>query len=177
MLCKKRGYFFILDAMLGLFIIIIGVFVISSYYVEVKELTQVSLLADDFLNFLSITKIRDFNNPYTGLGGILWNNKTITNQDNSLLQQIGELYSLNNLNIAEKIIENVSVGIIPPQFRYELLVDEVLIYPLSPAQEHLTSKSNTKLLLTSKMITFGIINKTTSNIWGPYKVEIFLWET
>lgn len=176
MLLKKRGYFFIIDAILGLFIIVIGVFLITSSYVTVPQPAQVGLLSDDLLNFLSNTKINNLNNEYAGIGGELWNQGKITDVDNSLLQQIGEFYAANNLDIADKFIQNVSYGIVPPQFNYEVVIDNVIVYPMVQTQEHVNSKSKTELLLTSKKLTFGIINKTTSNVWGPYKAEVFVWQ-
>ena len=176
MLIKKRGFFFVLDAMLGLFILIIGVFLITSSYVNVPQPSQVGLISDDLLNFLAKTRIKELNNPYAGIGGELWNSGIITDPDNSLLQQIGEFYAGNQLDIAEKFIQNVSKDIIPVQFRYEVWTDGKILYPRFPPEEHTKSKSNTKIMLTSKKITFGIINKTTSDLWGPYKAEVFVWE-
>lgn len=173
---KKRGYFFILDAMLALTILVIGVFLVTSSYVRVPQPAQVSLLSDDLLNFLSHTKIKDLNNPYAGIGGALWSQGDITDADNSLLQQTGEFYAANKPDIAEKFIQNVSAGIIPPQFSYEVWIDDSLLYPKTPLAEHIKSRNSTGLLLTSKKLTFGILNKTTSNIWGPYKAEVFVWE-
>src|SRR3989338_1630200 len=176
MLIKKRGYFFILDAVLGLSVLVIGVFLITSSYVNVPQPAQVGLLSDDLLDFLSNNKIKDLNNPYAGIGGELWNQGIITDADNSLLQQIGEFYAANNFDTAEKFIQNVSKGIVPEQFRYEVWLNGTLLYPKTPSAEHIKSKSGTGLLLTSKKLTFGIINRTTSDLWGPYKAEVFLWE-
>ena len=176
MMIKKRGYFFILDAVLGLSILVIGVILITSSYVKVPQPTQVGLLSDDLLNFLSNTKVKELNNPYAGIGGQLWNQGVITDADNSLLQQIAEFYAANNLDIAEKFIQNVSIGIVPQQFRYEVWIDGTILYPKTPALEHIKSRNSTELLLTSKKLTFGILNETTGNIWGPYKAEVFVWE-
>lgn len=176
MLLKKRGYFFVLDAMLALSILVIGVFLVTSSYVKVPQPTQVVLLSDDLLTFLSNTKIKDLNNPYAGIGSELWNKGSITDADNSLLQQTGEFYATNNLDTAEKFIQNVSKGIVPPQFSYEVWMDGVILYPKTPTAEHIKSRNGTELLTTSKKLTFGIINKTTGNVWGPYKAEVFLWE-
>ncbi len=173
---KKRGYFFVLDAVMGLMVLVIGVFLITSSYIDVPQPVQVELLSDDLLNFLSNTKIKDLNNPYTGIGGELWKQGEITEAENSLLQQIGEFYATNKPDTAEKFIQNVSKEIIPSQFRYEVWMDDAILYPKTPSAEHIKSKESTELLLTSKKITFGVINKTTSNLWGPYKSEVFLWE-
>ncbi len=176
MLQKKRGYFFALDAVLALFVLIIGVFLVASFYIEAPQPAQVSLLSDDLMNFLSETKIKNLNNAFAGIGGVLWVNGTITDADNSLLQQIGEFYATENFDTAEKFVQNVSENIIPSQFLYELWINTTIIYPKEPSAEHNRSKNSTALLLTSKEITFGVINKTTSNVWGPYKAEVFVWE-
>ena len=176
MLIKKRGYFFVLDAMLALVVLVIGIFLVSSSYVYSPQPAQVSLLSDDLLNFLSSTKIKDLNNPYAGIGGTLWNQGEIKDFDNSLLQQVGEFYRLDKLDTAEIFIQNVSAGIVPQQFRYEIWMDKTLLYPKNPSADHTKSRNSTGLLLTSKKLTFGILDKKTSDIWGPYKAEVFVWE-
>ena len=176
MLLKKRGFFFVLDAAMGLFILIIGAFLIGTLYAQVPKTTQVGLLSNDLLNFLSTKKIQDLNNPYAGIGGELWAQGLIKDPDSSLLQQIGEFYATNKIDIAEKFIQNVSAPVIPSQFRYEIWMDNRLLYPRNPSPQHISSKAGTELLLTSKKITFGLINRTTGQLWGPYKAEVFVWE-
>jgi len=173
---KKRGYFFILDAMLALLVLVIGVFLITSSYINVPQPAQVGLLSDNLLDFLSNSKIKDINNPYAGIGGELWNKGSITDADNSLLQQIGIFYATNDKGTAAKFIQNVSEGIVPGQFKYEVWIDGSMLYPAEITAEHAQSRNSTKLLLTSKKITFGILNSTTGDIFGPYKAEVFLWE-
>ena len=173
---KKRGYFFILDAVLGTLVIVIGVLLITSSYVNAPSPTQVGLLSDDLMNFLSNTKIKDINNPYAGIGGTLWNQGAITDSENTLLQQIGEFYATNNLDVADKFIQNVSSGVMPQQFRYEVWMDGITVYPKIKTPEHIKSRDSTELLLTSKRLTFGVLNRTTSNMWGPYKAEVYVWE-
>lgn len=176
MLPKKRGYFFALDAVMALFVLVIGVFLVASFYINVPQPAQVGLISNDLLNFLSETKIKNLNNAFAGIGGTLWLNGTIADADNSLLQQIGEFYATKNFDTADKFVQNVSENIIPPQFLYELWINGTIIYPKEPSAEHNRSKNSTSLLLTSKKITFGVINKTTSNLWGPNKAEVFVWE-
>lgn len=173
---KKRGYFFILDAVLALLVLVIGVFLITSSYVETPQPAQVGFLSGDLLGFLSSTKIKGLNNAYAGIGGVLWNQGDISDADNSLLQQIGEFYATNRIDVAEKFVQNVSAGIVPLQFRYEVWIDNSIVYPRLQPAEHIKSRNNTAILLTSKKLTFGILNKTTSDIWGPYKAEVYVWE-
>lgn len=176
MIHKKRGYFFVLDAALGIFVLAIGAFMIASLYISFPEPSQVSLLSDDFLNFLSNTQIKELNNPYGGIGGQLWKNGSITNKDNSLLQQIGEFYSKGQYDLAEKFIQNVSANTVPSQFNYELWMDNLILYPRNPDSGEIASKSKTELMLTSKKITFGVVSTANSSLWGPYKAEVFVWQ-
>ena len=81
MLLKKRGYFFVLDAVLGLIVLVTGVVLITSSYINAPQPVQVELLSDDLLNFLSNTKIKDLNNPYAGIGGELWKQGEITDAE------------------------------------------------------------------------------------------------
>lgn len=173
---KKRGYFFIMDAMIALFIVIIGVYLISSSYTNAPQTVQVGLLSDDLLNFLSNTKIRNLNNQYAGIGGELWNNGLIKDEDNSLLQQIGEFYSMKNPEIAENFILNVSQGVIPPQFNYEVWINGEAVFPKTQTAVHLKSKEMSPIMLASRKITFGVLNATTGEMWGPYKAEVYVWE-
>ncbi|MBI3034820.1 hypothetical protein HYY71_00720 [Candidatus Woesearchaeota archaeon] len=120
--------------------------------------------------------LKDLNSPYAGIGGQLWSEGLITDSENTLLQQIGEFYKTNKLGVAEKFIQNVSQGAVPEQFEYEVWIDNVVLYPRISSPEHIKSKDKTDLLLTSKKLTFGIINRTTTEIWGPYKAEVFVWQ-
>jgi hypothetical protein len=172
---KKRGYFFILDATLALFVLAIGVFLILTFYVSAPQAVQVEFLSNDVMNFYSNTRIKDLNNPYAGIGGELWKDGSITDPENTLLQQIGEFYSYNKLDVAEKFVQNVS-GIVPSQFKFEIWIDSNRVYPINPSQDHNDSRNSSRLLLTSKKLTFGIQNKTSTKLWGPYKAEVFLWE-
>lgn len=172
---KKRGYFFTLDAMLSIGVLVIGIFLILTYTSKIPSKTQTSLLSEDILDFLSKTKIKDLNSKYAGIGGELWNNGEITNSDNTLLQQIGEFYYYGRLETAEKFLLNVSTPVVPFQYKLEFWIDGNLVHPLEPSPEHLSSKSKTKILLPSRTIVYGALNKT-ADLFGPYKVEVFVWE-
>ena len=171
----RKGYFFTLDAMMSLGILIIGSFLIFTSYASVPSRVQTAILAEDVMDFLSSTKIRDLNNPYAGIGGLLWQQGNITNADNTLLQQAGEFYYRNELGLAEKFIVNVTNELVPKPYKFEFWIDEYRIYPSSPSQEHVSSKNTTKILLPSIKLTYGILNKGM-DLFGPYKSEVLVWE-
>lgn len=171
----KKGYFFTLDSMLSLGILILGSFLIFSSYTLVPSKIQTNILAKDIIDFFGNTKIEELNNQYAGIGGTLWQQGLIIDKDNSLLQQLGEFYFSNNLIIAEKFIVNITNNLVPPQFSFEFWIDDNLIFPSVLTEEHIFSKNSTDLLLTSRKITFGLINDSAVLI-GPYDVEVLVWQ-
>ena len=173
---KKRGYFFVLDAVIGMLMITIAIVIISSHFVRSPQQTQVKLISDNLLTFMATTKIVDLNNPYAGLGGELWKNGTITESGNTLFEQVGYFYEKKDYATAEKFIQNISREVVPLQFRYEVWINGTIIYPRAPAIEHNISKNETGLLLASRTIVFGVLNRTTGDMWGPYRAEVFAWE-
>jgi hypothetical protein len=173
---KKRGYFFTLDASLALFVLIIGIFIIATFSITSPKTTQLDFLSIDLLNFLSNTKILELNDDYAGIGGQLWDQGLITDKDNNLLQQIGEFYYLNNTDTADLFAKQVTDIVVPPQYRYEIYINNAIVYPKVQTGEHNHSKNNATLMLTSKKITFGLINNTQGELWGPYLAEVFVWQ-
>jgi len=171
---KKKAYFFTLDAMMSLGILVLGSFLLFASFTNIPSRVQTEILGRDVLDFMAVTKIEELNNPYAGIGGELWNQGYITNQGNTLLQQIGEFYFKNELTIAENFVINITDNLIPSQFRFEFWIDDFLLYPSSPSQQHIYSKGNTSLLLPSKKITYGILNES-ADLFGPYEVEVLVW--
>jgi hypothetical protein len=55
-------------------------------------------------------------------------------------------------------------------------MDNKIIYPKEQSIEHIGSKARTSLLLTSKVVAFGVINASTGELWGPFKAEVYVWE-
>jgi len=172
---NRKSYFFTLDAMMSLGILILGFTLIFSSYTNIPSNLQTSISSKDLLNFLDGTEIEELNNPYAGIGGTLWQQGYINTKDNSLLQQIGEFYFSNNIIIAERFIANVTENLIPKQFKFEFWIDGNLLYPSSPTQQHIYSKNSTNILLTSRKITYGIINDTAI-LFGPYEAEVLVWQ-
>jgi len=177
---NKKSYFFTLDAMLSFGILILGSFLIFTSYITVPSRTQTAGLAEDVLDFFTTTKIEELNDPYAGIGGTLWQQGLITNEDNTLLQQLGEFYYQYELNsdesfkiVAEQFTISITDNLIPPQFKFEFWIESLLIHPSSPSQLHIDSKDKTKILIPSKEIIFGIFE---NDLFGPYETEVLIWQ-
>ena len=84
---EKKGYFFSLDAFIALIIILVFILFIKPQNTQTSQISEVQT---DFLNVLSKIKIGELNNTYSHS---LINGGTITNLNQSVLEQIGEFYA------------------------------------------------------------------------------------
>ena len=171
----KKGYFFTLDAMISMGILVLGSMLIFSAYTRLPSQTQASELAQGTMEFLSSTKIKDLNNEYVGIGGILWNAGNITNGDNTLLQQMGQFYYEGNTGNARVFLQNVTAPLIPGQFRLEFWIDSRMVYPKEADRQHNASKNSTTILIPSKKIVYGTIGES-AELFGPYEAEALVWQ-
>jgi len=167
---KKKGYFFMMDALLALGVLIIGVTTLLNSFTLAPEKKQTINLAEDAIDFFANTKIEDFNNPIFGPSGTLVKNGVIKDTQKTLLQQIGEFYYNGDLGNAGLLTEEVMERLIPYQYSYEFLIDETTIY-----SKDLSSKGNSELLFPARELSFGAIGNTLE-LFGPYKVGVLVWK-
>ena len=173
---NKRGYFFLLDSIIALGVLIIGGFLVFASYTKAPSKEEPKFLSETTMDFFADTKISDINNAYAGFNGQLWQQGDITNDDNTLLQQIGEFYAKNQLGTAEKFIGNLTENIIPVQYLFEFRMNNQLLYPINPSQDHLNSKQSTAILIPSRKIVHGYLNQETGDLFGPYAAEVLVWQ-
>lgn len=173
---NKKAYFFLIDSILALGVLAVGAFLIFTSYLSVPSKEEPEILSDNVMDFFANNKIKDINNPYAGLGGTLWQQGKITNAENTLLQQVAEFYANNDLSIAEQFIAELTQNNLPPQYLFEFWIDDTLLYPQNPSQQHLDSKSATEVLIPSKKIAYGILNQETGDLFGPYDTEVLVWQ-
>ncbi|MBI3034588.1 hypothetical protein HYY72_05510 [Candidatus Woesearchaeota archaeon] len=160
----KRGYFFTLDAFVAMGIIVIGLVMIltSNYYSPVT--VQPIALSNDVILSLSSTKVTEANNNYT-LNLVL--NGSITNKDNSLLQQAGEFYVNNQRSMSSNFVRNVTYSLVPQQYSFNVSINRTTIYNRGSLAK------SSRLVVSTKSIVFGVYNDT---MWGPYPAEVSVWQ-
>jgi len=171
----RKGYFFLIDSILALGVLVVGGFLIFSSYAQAPPKEDATILAESLVDFFSNTKVKDANNPYAGIGGELWKQGMITNGENTLLQQLGEFYAKNDLATAEKFISNLTKNSIPQQYLFEFRMNDTLIYPKFPSQDHTNSKNAALVLIPSKKLVYGFLDEETGDLFGPYKAEALVW--
>lgn len=172
MIASRKGYYFIIDAILGILILSVAFVFLFSTPVSAPNKSRAILLANDVLSFLATNKIEDINDPYAGVNGTLWGSSDITNSKNTLMQQIGEFYYHEKYGIAANFISVVIRDIVPPQFNVEIVVEGRILYPTSPSPY---SKESSDVTVITKTITFGE-DKAGNVVWGPYSFEVTVWE-
>ena len=142
---KKRGIFFTLDAILAASIIVTAIIVASSYYVKETKTETIDYLAHDLIRVLTNLKVDEIDNAYTDeliAGGY------ITRLNNTVLAQIGEFWSENEIEQASKFARNITEALIPTRFGVGIYVNNELIYG--------RDKPITRSLVSSRKLISGI---------------------
>jgi multisubunit Na+/H+ antiporter MnhB subunit len=162
----RKGQFLTLDAFIALVVIAAGLVLVLTLHSYSPSLQTPALFSQDFVNTLSQAKIREVNNAYV-MQQIRAGN--ITNTDNTLLQQVAELYYYDMESIASEMLVSVTSGIIPAQYNYDILLDGTTLASRGAGQ------ADAELLVSTKRIVFGVVNRTVE-FWGPSVVEVRLWQ-
>jgi hypothetical protein len=142
---KRKGLFFTIDALIAALIMITGLLMITSSYVSEQPKTMKASMSQDLLNILAEMKVYEANSTYIQE---LVSNGTIKDVNITLLQQIGEFWSNGNMTLAHDFALDVSEGILPNIFGYNIIFDNETIY----------TRSNPVMnsLVTSKKVITGI---------------------
>jgi hypothetical protein len=163
----KRAQYLTLDAFIASIIVASGLMLVLAARASVPNTVQSELLSKDFSSSLSSLKLKEINNPL-----ILNMSKsgTINNMDNTVMQQVAEFYFINQKTNAFKLIQNVTYGLIPPQYSFSVLVNDEMIF-----NRTLASENTSTVLVASRRLIFGVINKTAA-FYGPTVAEVRVWQ-
>ncbi|MBW2964807.1 hypothetical protein KY363_05075 [Candidatus Woesearchaeota archaeon] len=141
----RTALFFTVDALIAALIMIAGLLLVTSSYVSEQPKTLINNLAQDMMNVLSELEVWEVNNTYIQE---LVDNGSITDMNNTLLEQIGEFWANGNVTLAYDFASNVSEGILRASFGYSIMMDNETIY-----SRPVTVKNS---LVTSKKIITGV---------------------
>ena len=159
MVRARKGYFFVIDALVALALLVIIATAIYRPLPQKSRTLNAYLLADNFLEYLSKTKVRDL--PLEQQETI---EENISSIDLYLSEAIGELYwkSIHGcsdcLTLAKTFLEEVSTPIISPEYAYRVTIgDENNMDVLLLREPYGINDSS--ILATSKKIVF-VMNGT-----------------
>jgi len=175
-LMNKRGaYFFVIDALIAASVIFISLIIIFTSHRMVPESSPSLRIIEDYMDFLTTTKVNQFQGGYV-------TSLNITGSDNTLLEQLVEFYYYNTTgNDTSQIMWNftreISKGIIPDQRGLVVYINDrinnrsSLIYTRS-----VSPMEKSSLVLSSKRVIFKrITNGANDFIFGPVILDIRMW--
>ncbi|NQU79182.1 hypothetical protein HQ545_05430 [Candidatus Woesearchaeota archaeon] len=142
---RKDGLFFTIDALIAALVMMSGLLLITSSYISEQPRTSINHMSHDLLSVLSELHVYELNNTYVDE---LIANGTITNTNNTVIVQIGELWAEGDMSVANELTRNITEGLLPFSFGYSLIINNETIYA--------RSNSVTNSLVSSKKIMSGI---------------------
>ena len=170
----KKGIFFTIDGIIAAGIIFATIILISSVYTQEQNNYNVNYLSKDLANSLTTLKIKDSDNGY--IKGLVADG-TIKNKDNTVLEQIGEFWADDKLDVASKTVSNLTSSLIPVNIGFGVWIDNQQIYSKDVPLK--------KALVTSKMLVSGFKKgQATSSydrqnpptLFEPIVIEVRAWE-
>ena len=185
---NNRGMFFTLDAVIGITILFVGVFI--AYFAFVQEpVIQPSLgYAEDIMSILSKTRFNNINLTYTTSEVRVMIENGVIDVDKTVLAQIGEFYYLkekakasNDLvtqlsmhQYTNNIIIAVTRGALPKVYGWEVRIKDSnnpsqVIYNANQGPP----KANSKINIVTHNLAFGTYHQREA--YGPYLVEVEVW--
>ncbi|HLP79070.1 MAG TPA: hypothetical protein VK158_00385 [Acidobacteriota bacterium] len=166
---KKRGFFFVLDTIFAVVVILAGLILVFTNLSSVPATYQAASSSIDVLSQLSKTKVNETANAY--ILALRFNN-TLTKSDNyrSIIDVVAYLYNRSNTYDARGVIESFVENVTPENYNIEILINDTLLYEKSVKD---ITQENAAFVIKTRGIVIGVTND--SNMIGPYIMEISLW--
>lgn len=173
---NRKSYFFLLDGIFAIVILMIGFIIILSQKPVLESDTTLILTSENVMDLMSSIKINQLCNACQCSNQKLQefcNQGLIKNQDQTFMDFLGELYFRNNKPKANELFIDFSNKLIRQDlFGIELIINnEVISYDVE------IEKS--KKIISNKKLIFGFFESPDSGqveFWGPYILEVNLWE-
>ncbi len=162
----KRGQYFTIDAFVALAVIATGLILIFAVNTYSPYSGPTQIMSQDFVNTLAQIKIKEVNDPFV-MQQVRGGN--VTNVDNTFMQQAYEFKRYYGYSLSTWLISNVTQDLVPPQLNFDVVVDGDVMFGRG------SGKDTSELLVSSKRIVFGVVNKTVE-FWGPVVVEVNVWQ-
>jgi hypothetical protein len=165
----KKGYFFIIDALIGSTIIFLSLMIILGSATRPTKIQYNYEMTEEYTSFIMNTKIQDLNNPY--VNGLIKSN-IINDTTLTIMEQIDLFYYNHDIAHAHDLVQNLTEPLIGEKYGFSY---RIIDGNLNTNIYNRTSPdiSNANIIIASQKITFLQINSTT--MFGPAMVEIKTW--
>jgi len=174
----KKAVFFTIDALLASGIIILSIVLISDFYSSEHQKINVNYASQDLVRVFSTLTVGQADNAYVKN---LASSGLITNANNTILEQIGEFWADDKMDLAKNFTKNLTEDIIPKNYGFSVLVNGEEIYKRNlPVSKALVSsrkiisgiaKAKPTQGFTSRVLLSGIKSKKTNSYvyFGGYE--------
>src|SRR3989344_2010813 len=165
----KKAVFFTIDSLLASGIIIISVLLVANFYSAEQQQININYASQDLVRIFSTMNVGEVNNDYAKS---LIASGEITNINNTILEQIGDFWAENKIELAKNFTKNLTEDIIPAAYGFSVLVNDEPIYSRNlPVKRSLVSsrkiisgiaKAKPKEGFTARVLLSGIKSKRTN---------------
>lgn len=174
----RKAVFFTIDSLLASGIVIIAVILVSNFYAVERQKANIDYASQDLVRVFSTMTVGQVNNAYVKS---LISDSSITNTNNTILEQIGDFWAGGNTELARNFTKNLTEDIIPTDYGFSILVNDEEIYSRNiPLKKALVSsrkiisgiaKAKPTEGFTARALLSGIKSKKTNSYvyFGGYE--------
>lgn len=175
---KKRGFFFTLDVIIAMVILVVGFVLIWANILTETEQRQPFFYAQTLIDTLSTSSNLDVSNNNLYIQQLIIDGN-ITDYDMPVLEQIILFYKNKNKPSAQpwekemlfNFTQAVAKRVVVRQYSFALTINEELIYNESTLATPLQNQS--EVLISAKKLLVLVTDQ--SDLSGPYLAEVRVW--
>jgi len=169
----KKGVYFSIDSILAGGIILTVIVLASSFYLNEQPSLHLNYLSQDLVITLSTLTVEEIDNDYLNS---LIEEGTITKLDNTVIEQIGEFWADDEMDLANMSASNVTELLVPDTMGFGIWINNETIYTRDlPIKRSLVS-SKKIISGIAKGEVGGETRKNPPILWGPAVVEVRVWQ-
>ena len=167
---NKKGIFFILDIVFGLFILIAGLLVLVLFYYQVPPTAQFQTYTSDIALFFSATKVGSVTNQVIRE----YINSSILQEDEFFSEAFSRFCYENKEDEFFQVVNETVFNFIPSHFNFQLSIKYLNEDScLSIEQGSLDALESSAVVSTNRILVFG--RDGSFNMIGPYILEVKVW--
>lgn len=119
----RRGIYFTIDSIIAAGIIGVVILLISAFYLEKKPKSSVNYAAQDLTIVFSTMTIAELKGHSSFVEGLI-NSSDITNENLTILEQIGDFWAQDRIGLAQNFTKNLTEDLFPPVYGFSVLVNK-----------------------------------------------------
>jgi hypothetical protein len=168
---NKKGYFFVVDAIIASTILLFGLFILFGSSIRMPEDTQPLTTTEDFTSILLYQPLSQSTNPYY-TAVLLSTPGLVNNQDATPLEELGYLmYKYNQTNNvvylqhAQNFASSLMNESLEKRYGASIYLNNTLVY----------NRSTARTTFQFSRATVVYVRVGTTQAIGPYPGEVQLW--